>query len=156
MEAISRILDARNEPLRMSQDYAKELYEVCERHLHNTSWSAAELRPWVDVFLRMDEEDMAVLLAATEDPKPWKPFLRLCMSMTAYVVSHNDYPTSIELQTIHKQLSEGRRRLRVSAMCYADLYSTDMDRDLRRAALLDAPASMADGVEEIVRRKGRR
>lgn len=152
MKVVLRILDAKDDPLRMDAEYAKQLHSVAIQQLGVTGWHPVELEPWVEIFLRIDEEDFNVIYQCTQDAKAWRPFLLLCRRMTQYVYSRPDYETSLELQATHKQLAEGRRRLRVSAMCFADLYTGDLDAELRRHALADTPASILDVLENTLRK----
>lgn len=153
MEVVLRMLDAKSNPLNMDKDYASTLYEACVAQLHRGGWTADEISPWTQVFLRISEEDFRTVRDAGDDPKPWKPFLRLCTAMSAHIVRMEEYAVSLELQKMHRELAEGRRRLRVSAMVYAELYSSDLDRMLREVS---APStqSMGDMFEHVLRKTG--
>jgi excisionase family DNA binding protein len=151
MGVVLRILDAKNDPLRFSLEYSRDLFAVCLAQLHNSAWSVEELEPWVEVFLRMDELDIETIARATKEERPWKPFLQLCVSMSAYVGAHAEYPNSLELQSMHRELAEGRRRLRVSALVYAEMYG-DADKDIRRYALADSPSTLTDTIRAQLRR----
>jgi DNA-binding transcriptional MerR regulator len=152
METVLRILDTKSDPLRMSPDYAKGLYEAAASQLSAGIWVLEDIEKWNEVFMRVDEDDLFALSTAAGDSKPWKLLLRLCVAMTAFVLGRENYSTSLELQSTHKLLVEGRRRLRISAMCYMDIYSTDMDKDLRRYAMADSPSSVADRLKDALRR----
>jgi len=150
MDVVLRILDAKDDPLRMPKEYAKELFELCLVQSKATNWQMSEMQSWVEVFLRVDEEDLRSLSEAAEVRKPWKTLLSLCISMTTYVATHETYSTSLELQALHRQLAEGRRRLRVSALIYAELY-TGVDPDIQRYALGDSPASVVDTLTRVLK-----
>lgn len=150
MDVVLRVLDAKDDPLRMPPSYASELFKLCVAHTKATNWEVTELRPWVEVFLRLDEEDLRTIADSAEVQKPWKPFLSLCISMTAFVATRKEYETSIELQALHRQLAEGRRRLRVAALIYSEAYS-GMDPDIQRYALADSPASSVDSIARILK-----
>ena len=152
MQVVLRMLDAKSDPLGMGLSYAKDLHRACLGQLQLASWDPAEIQNWVQVFLRISEEDFKTLREATEDPKPWVPYLRLCMAMTASLVGNDRYSTSLEMLDLHRELAEGRRRLRVSAVCYSDLYSLDMDASLVRLGALDSSA--VDVLKQVLR-KGR-
>ena len=64
------------------------------------------------------------IVARAVGATPWTPFLRLCVAMIVHVQARDDYKTSIDVQLLHRRLTEGRRRLRVAALCYADLYES--------------------------------
>jgi len=143
METVLRVLDARAEPLGLDPARAAELHDACAARLAEGGWDEGELRSWCEVFLRLTEEDLA-LMAPKE--RPWLPFLRLCTAMTASLVSRKEYATSLDLQTLHRELVEARRRLRVAAVCHVEASGRLRDPDLRRA-LADSPRSLLDAAE---------
>ena len=98
MEVVLRVLDTKTEPLSINEGYSKELHGLCLAQLSASTWMPAEIEPWLEIFLRIDEADFEVMAHATDDPKPWLPFLRLCVAMTARVVSIDSYATSVDLQ----------------------------------------------------------
>lgn len=146
-----RILDTKTEPLRMSPSYAKELFEICALQLRNTAWTPGEVMPWVEVFLRLEEEDLRTIATAAETRKPWSPFLRLCTAMIYSLTNDPAYATSLEMQALHRQLSEGRRRLRVSAFIYAEAYE-GADPELGPVGTIPE-SSIRDSLAKILRRK---
>tara|TARA_Y100000034_G_scaffold135865_1_gene209494 strand:- start:617 stop:1321 length:705 start_codon:yes stop_codon:yes gene_type:complete len=152
MEVVLRILDSKSDPLSITEGYARDLHGLCLSQLSTTSWSATEISPWLEIFMRIDERDFEVMEAATADPKPWLPFLRLCVAMTARVVSMEDYSTSISLQSLHKQLAEARRRLRVAALIFSESRGLS-DADLKRYGFAEAAVSTRDVLESVLRRK---
>lgn len=156
MEVVLRMLDAKDQPLRMTPDYAKNLYDACAGQLRLTDWTLEEVRPWIEIFLRIDEADFETVARAAEDRKPWKIFLRLNTAMTACLVKSPEYSRSLEAQATHRQLAEGRRRMRVSALCHLDLYGTVEDEELRRSVLADAPATVVDTLESILKKSAKK
>jgi excisionase family DNA binding protein len=152
LDVVLQILDTKMEPLHLTSAYALELLPICRQQLHQSKWELAEIEPWLGIFLRVNEDDFKTLADATKDIKPWKPFLQLCMAMTIFVANHPTYSTSLEMQAIHRQLAEGRRRLRISALIYSETYS-GMDQDLSRYAFADAPGSVADTLTKVLRHK---
>ncbi len=128
LDVVLRILDAKVDPLKITPTYAKELIAACTAQLLQPSWSQAEVQPWTEIFLRLDEDDLDVL--AQECEKPWALLLRLCVSMTAGIVADAEYETSLELQGLHKTLVEGRRRLRVAALLHLERRGS-VDRSLQ-------------------------
>ena len=149
METVLRILDAKDTPIGVSPEYGKTLLQYCLDQLKRGAWTEDEVKPWLEVFLRIDETDFMTIAVSSKEPKPWKPFLLLNMEMARHVSTHEDYQTSLTLQSSHKLLCEGRRRLRMSALIFQDLYSVSdpLLEEARRAL----PGSVADAVEEIVR-----
>lgn len=156
MTAIMAILDSQDKPLRLQTKEAKDIYGACLGHLHQTEWEFAQISAWVQIFSRLTEDDLQVMREATDDTKPWVPFLRLVMHMTAFVADHPTYTTNLELQTLHRELAEARRRLRVSAFCYADLHSYDMNSVIRTTALADTPESIRDTLSSVLRKRKRK
>jgi len=152
MEVVLRILDAKSNPLRMSAGYSRELHTACLGQLAREEWDVSEIDAWSEIFLRIDEDDFLRLRESTQDQKPWIPYLRLCVSMTVSITSKSSYASSLELQSLHKKMSEGRRRMRVAAVIYAETH-TGVDVDLQRYAMADAPISVSDTLEKVLRRK---
>jgi hypothetical protein len=150
MEVVLRMLDAKSNPLKMGLDYAKKLHAACLSQIQKGEWTQTEISSWIQVFLRLSEEDLKTLRDATDDVKPWVPYLRLCLSMTARIVSMEEYETSLDLQDLHREMAEARRRLRVSAMCYSDLYSYDLDPMLTRLGSLES--SVQDTLSHVLRK----
>ena len=149
---LTRILDTRDQPLRMSPTYAKDIHQACTAQLSSGRFSPVEMEAWSEVFLRIDEQDFETISLATADRKPWVPYLRLCVAMTAAVVADTTYSTSLDLQALHKKLAEARRRLRVSGLCHLEL-SGSADSDVRRHLLASNPASVLDSLEAILKKK---
>jgi hypothetical protein len=155
MDVILRVLDMHETPLRLDAPTARAIYEAAVADLHKTGWSIDNLSQWAEIFIQLNEEDLAIVAAAVAEPRPWSTFLRLCITLIVHTYEHPSYKTDVDLQMMHRRLTEGRRRLRVTALCYDDLYNTDPDRELRRAALLDSPASIRESLLSRARQKGR-
>jgi len=154
LDVVLRMLDARAEPLGITVVHAEAFYSACVAELKRTGWELPEIENWVDVFMRISEDDFKVMLDHTGDARPWVPFLRLCISMTAFLSTNSEYTTNVEMQSLHRQLAEARRRLRISAMCCADLYSVSLDSEIRRSILADSPRSVQDSLSQVVRNRG--
>ena len=152
MEVVLRVLDTKSQPLGLSSPYAKDLYGLALEHLKKSSWEVAEIKPWVEIFERVDEGDFETTAIATEDPKAWLVFLRLNVGMTAHIVKDPSYASSIDLQTLHRMLSEGRRRMRISAFIYAEMTSR-VEEDLARYGFAEAPKSSVDTLFSEVLKK---
>ena len=148
MATVLRLLDAKDLPLGMTLAYAKDLHAACLLQLGRTGWSAEELSPWTEIFLRTDEDDLATLAAATGDSKPWVLLLRICLSMTTDVIGNKDYTSSLALQDIHRSLSEGRRRLRAAGIVFEGRrsHSPEIERLLRD----EAPMSVVDVLDRVL------
>ena len=152
LDAVMRILDAKNEPLNIKPQLAQELYDTCLLQLRQKSWSASEIASWTRVFMRLTEIDFEVMARPTEDDKPWVPFMQLCTRMILCLTDSPEYRSSLDLQSLHREIAEARRRLRLSAVCYAEARSYDLDARLRREA---APVrSGHDVIEGLLRSSG--
>lgn len=121
MEVVLRMLDAKDAPLSLNPEYSKELYAFAQEHLKKSAWDLSEIKPWLDIFCRLSEEDLDVMRGSTGDLHPWKVFLRLCTAMMSFVVSDSEYRTSIEHQHVHRMLADARRKLRVSSFIYGEM-----------------------------------
>jgi excisionase family DNA binding protein len=129
MEVILLILDAKQESLGFSAEYGKELLDAA-KSLKAKQLSTEIISAWTDIFLRIDESDLDTIKVATNESKPWIPFLKLCTDMIVTVVGNSNYKVSLELQNSHKLLVEGRRRLRLSALLFLEQegYDTSIER----------------------------
>lgn len=148
LATVLRLLDAKDLPLGMTPAYAKELHAACLLQLGRSGWSAEEIAPWTEVFLRTDEDDLETLVSATGDHKPWVVLLRVCQTMTTDVVNNGSYSTSLGLQDMHRALAEGRRRLRASALVFEGRRSHGPE--IERLLLSDAPMSVVDVLDRVL------
>lgn len=152
LDVVLRILDTRSEPLKLRGGHALGVYQAALSRLQQATWAVGDIAPWVRVFLRISEEDFREMQLASEDPRPWVPFLRLVHRMIGCVVKSPAYSTSMDLQQIHRELAECRRRVRISAMCFMDTYAYDMDTAIARSGLLPQGTSVKDDIEALLRR----
>lgn len=152
VEVLLRVLDVKDNPLGVTREYAEKLYSLCLEQLRVGAWRVEDIQPWVEVFLRLNEDDLSVISEVTSDTKPWIPFLRLITAMSAWAVGSRDYAASLELQSLHKQLAESRRRLRAAAIIFAELKGTT-DPSLDKYKEYQIPSSIGDMLEGILRRK---
>lgn len=155
LDVVMQILDLSELPMGLDPVSGKTLFEAATHELGSSRWTLEELGQWAEIFLRLQEEDFLVI-STTVEGTPWTPFLRLCVAMIVYVSGHTAYKTTLDLQLAHRRLTEARRRLRISAMCFADMYGARQDetqRELRRAALLDSPESVRESLLRRVRVK---
>ena len=152
MDLVLRVLDVHEAPLRLDAASAHALHDAVKVDLQKTCWALDELTRWSEIFLRINEEDFDAIAKVT-GARPWSLFLRLCVDMIVYVYGCADYKTSLDLQTMHRLLTEARRRLRIAALCYEDMYGAEMDRELKRAALIDSPTSVRESLAARARRK---
>jgi excisionase family DNA binding protein len=153
LDVVLKMLDTQREPLGIQKNFAPQLYQAAVDQLRAAEWDIRTLASWANVFLRIDENDFQVVREAVDDPKPWVPFLKLCLRMSQFLVEQPSYKTSVELQGLHREMNEGRRRLRISALCFMDLHSYDMDAAIRRAQLADSPRSVQDVLLSLAPKK---
>lgn len=121
MAVIRHMLDLRNESLGMTPEYASQLYATAIEQYGRPSgsYSIAELEGWAQVFSRLDETDLQTF-CAHPTPEAWKVLLRLSSRMITDVVGRKEYSTSLALQSTHRLLAEGRRRLRISIFIFLE------------------------------------
>jgi len=150
VDVLMQILDNQGASLNMSNAYARDLYGTCREQLQRTNWDIHEIEPWVEIFFRIDEDDFYKMSEAVKEKRPWVSFLKLCVAMTAYVIERDDYRTNLDLQSLHKRLAEGRRRLRVSALIYTETYQV-VESDIRMTGFLDS--SIEDTLGSSMRAK---
>ena len=152
LDVVLRVLDAKDEPLSVTADYGRQLFVLCLDQLRRGGWAVQEMAPWSEVFLRLDETDIATVAAVVEDARPWLPFLRLCTAMTASVVRMPEYKSDLELQALHKKLAEGRRRLRMAAVIFSESRGA-VEPDLAKFSEYQIPSTVGDLLETLLRRK---
>jgi len=147
VQTLLKLLDANTVPLSITTEYGKDLHTACCAQLRLSKWKLEEVEPWVDVFLRIDENDFAVIAAATGDSRPWAPLLRLCVAMSESVVGLAEYAVSLPLQDAHRSLAEGRRRLRAAAVTYEGLRGhVDIHSMLRQ----EPAVSVVDALDAVL------
>ena len=145
MEVVLRILDTRSQPLGLTKEYSESIYMLAVEHLKKGQWSVEEISPWVEIFERIDEEDFGTMAEATGDRKAWIVFLRLNVAMSAYLLKRPEYSSSLEMQTLHRTLNEGRRRMRISGFICAEL-SGHIVEDLSRYGFSEAPKTSREAL----------
>lgn len=120
LNVISRILDAKSEPLDLAPEDVQSIKHSCTVKL-NCAFDFNSTQTWKEIFLRIDERD--ILKLCHETPYFWKELLKLNGLLIDQVISEDSYVTSLELQTLHRELIESRRRFRVSLVLYLELTS---------------------------------
>lgn len=148
MATVLRLLDAKDLPLSMTDSYAKELHAACLLQLERSNWAVEELLPWTEIFLRVDEDDLETLSAATGDNSPWVAFLRVCQAMTVDVVANSSYATSLDLQDVHRSLAEGRRRLRAAALIFES--RRRHAPEIEKLLMGEATLSVVDALDSVL------
>ena len=131
MEVVLRILDARVTPLNLTATTARQLHESAAQTLGRTSFSLEELEAWAEIFMSLTEESFHIMAEAVEDGRACVLLMKLCIAQVAHVATREDYETSLRVQKVHRTLVEGRRRLRVSALCYTEMYGVIRDPHLQ-------------------------
>lgn len=121
MAVVRHILDLRDATLGMTDEYAAGLYAAMIEQAARPagSYSTTELESWADIFARMDENDLEIF--CRKEWQAWKFLLQLSARFIADVVSRPSYKTDLALQKVHRLLSDGRRRLRVSCFIYLEM-----------------------------------
>lgn len=148
MEFLFKILDGNKLHLGIDKTYASDLYNAAIA-TQTTVITTETMKLWSDVFLQMSEQDIGVMAEATVDTKAWVPLLRLCNDMIVKVVGNQSYHVSVELQTLHRELAEGRRRLRLSVLLYMEErgYDTSVERLVN-----STPESIEDTLRRVVKK----
>ena len=154
VEVLMRVLDSKDTPLNITKDYGEKVFVLCLEQLRRGSWEQAEVQTWLEIFLRLDENDLEQIAQATQDPKPWIPFLKLVAAMTAWVVGSKDYKSSLELQALHTELAEARRRLRTASLIYAETRGY-ADTTLDKYKTYQIPSRISDMLETVLRKNTR-
>lgn len=119
MEVIMRILDTKEIPLGITDDSAKELYNTALQ-CTSSNFSLELVEAWLPVFMSLSEYDLEKIQEVEKVSNPWQPFVDTCINLIVGLTSTKEYETSLELQLLHKSLSEARRRLRLSALLFIE------------------------------------
>ena len=114
-----KILDTTQIRLGIKEEEAVELFNAANTTLEG-EFTIEHAEAWLPVLLSIDEFDLEVVQKATKADKPWYPFLSLCISLIVFVTGRREYNTSLDLQLLHKELAESRRRIRLSALLYLE------------------------------------
>jgi len=77
---ISKFLNIRNEPLNLTLPEYELFYKAADQYSAE-GWPPHIEEIWSENFARMRVEDFEQIEAATGDPHPWRPFLRLATTM---------------------------------------------------------------------------
>lgn len=143
VEVLEQILDAKDAPLGIDEETGKHLYHHCVQALHGANWNEEEIENWAELFMRLTEEDFSVIALATGDRKPWAVFLKLSVRLLVYAEQAAKALPTTEAEAVHTRLAEGRRRLRVAAVIYAESSGLS-DEDLHRYGHAQIPASVSE------------
>lgn len=97
--AMMRLLNMRNEPLRLTDPEMKSFYdmvELCSRQ----GWPPHNEEMLIDSFMRMDEDALEQCEKIVGDEHPWRPFLMLAGTMRA-AIFNRALQTDIDLAASH-------------------------------------------------------
>jgi hypothetical protein len=122
MEVMRRALAIQNAPLRPTNTEALELYQAASLSLGCRKWHLDEMKMWSTVFDRLDEPALQLIGSAAVLDKPWETFFQLCLAQINYISQLPGFATNLELQMLHKQLDEGRKKLRSSILIWIELH----------------------------------
>lgn len=118
MSVMRHMLDIRDNPLRFTKvTEAVGLQHAAIAALKANSWTTQEISLWADLFARFDEVTLTKLGEALVTTRPWDVFYKLCLNMMSFV-SLNKEPS---WQVAHKQLDEGRKRLRSNVLMWIEM-----------------------------------
>lgn len=98
--AMMRILNIKYEALNLTDPEFRVLHQMADVY-SNEGWPPHAEEQWADTFVRMRLEDLEKLETCTEDPHPWRCFLRLATSM--HLTPYN--------KELREQLSAGRNNI---------------------------------------------
>lgn len=147
IDVLMRILDTKQLPLGVSKDEAVDLYTAAQDSL-GIELTLDHVDAWLPILMRIDETDFNNIAEAAKTTKPWSPFLDLCISLIVFVFSHKDYRMSLNLQSIHKELTEARRRIRLGALLFVEERGPSQEID--RLAI-SAPDTTVEIVKKAVK-----
>lgn len=119
IELLMRIIDTNTIELGITEESGKELFAAALSTLDSTL-TEEHATAWLPVLMSLNEFDLEKIQKATNTDKPWYPFLSLCVALIVYVTGNKHYATSLTLQSMHKELTEARRRIRLSALIYIE------------------------------------
>jgi len=88
---------------------------ICEE-LKAEVWPIQRILSCCEVFLRINDEEMARVGELAETQTPWRPFYELCLKQLRYVTTHAEFPIDLNLQRCRDLLVRGRCNLRSIAV----------------------------------------
>lgn len=80
MATVMRLLNIRYDALNMTLPEYDTFYRAAEQ-ASVEGWAPHSEEMWADYFVRIKTEDLEKISLATNDPHPWRPFLRLAATM---------------------------------------------------------------------------
>lgn len=119
LEVVLKILDTKQVPLGINEDSGKELFNTALA-TSDTTLSVDHVEAWLPILMSIDEYDLENIQKGTKSDKPWLPFLELAIGMIVFISGNKDYEINLNMQLLHKELMEARRRLRLSALLYIE------------------------------------
>ena len=119
IDVLMRILDTKQMPLGLSTEEVVELHDTAYSCSH-AALSIEYAEAWLPILMRIDENDFSSIEQGLKTDKPWAPFLDLCIGLIVTVSTDKQYGSSLKLQSMHKELAEARRRIRLSALLYIE------------------------------------
>jgi hypothetical protein len=130
MAVCKKAMGIQDNPLRFSEEEAVMLHMAAEGALATGDWLIPEMQQWEKILSRMDEESFAAMGKALGHKAPWVVFWKLCLGMHAYAGAHPQFKTTLELQTVHRDLGQAKRFLRSALLLWIELGMGTTPRDV--------------------------
>lgn len=144
MSVVQRAMEIRDDPIRPSPEECAGLVSQATKASDYTSWDRKEIQMWSHLFDRMDEVALDAIAKEALSARPWESFYSLCIKMMDYVSTMSKEDWDPEWALLHKQLDEGRKKLRGTILMWIEMTHGYAARSLISALSTDK--------EDLVRR----
>ena len=147
MSMLLRILDTTSLPLEFDKDEIKDLYEAAVESIQGER-STELAEAWLPLLLRVTEKDFFNITLVVNTKQPWMPFKELTEVLIMNVASQKDYKFNTVLQSLHIELNEARKRIRLAAMLFIEEHSyvPQVEKIIR-----SSPASTVERVKKLLK-----
>ncbi len=123
MITVKTILEIRDSPLRPDPKIARGIYEAIVHYTtvvningisHSSVPTVTEetVDHWIDIYSRIDEKTLDLIVKATLVPDAWKSLLDWCTKLESYCLEQDLKKASLIWQARIQKLSHGRKKLR--------------------------------------------
>lgn len=128
VNSLCRLLDTESLPLGLDQGELFDFYTVIDELSNCIKIPIEAVRDLIPLLMRLEEDDLRVL-ELTGVASPWAAFITVARKSLKSIVGDPEYKRSIELQELHREMAECRRRVRQATYIYATMRGTPIDAE---------------------------
>lgn len=138
---LQRIYGIGEAALRPNPDEARGLIAHAGMSITNETWAFEELEMWANVFERIDEETLDMMVNATARIDCWEVLMRLLKAQLSFLGQHPDFKIGLGVPALHQRLELARNRLRQTCVLWLE-----MNKGLEFKAVPDALNTPKDDI----------